>query len=368
AELISGSRADVGITLFGDDLADLERASELVQTAIKRVQGADDVRGEHLAGVATVDITVDRAKAAAAGVDSGAVLDVVDAVGGRVVAEVRRGQRVIPVQVRFKDSDRADVADLAVLPVESDGGARELGDVASIAVVDAPASINRSGLRRRTIVEVNVRDRDLAGFVVEAKGAMATLSLPPGVVVRWGGQYEQLEAARARLAVAVPLALAVIFVLLLLACGSARTAATVFLNVPLAAVGGVVALWLRGIELSVSAGVGFIAVFGVAVLNGLVLMTSIDDALRHNGADAVEGGRRPDVVAAVKAAALARLRPVVTTAAVAILGFVPMALSTSAGAEVQRPLATVVIGGLLSSTALTLLVLPAIAVWRRRPR
>lgn len=359
AELISGSRADVGITIAGDDLADLQKTSAAIQKAVRGIAGADDVRGEQLTGVPTVDITIDRAAAGIADVDTRAVLDVVQAVGGHVVAEVRSGNRVIPVQVRFAKDDRADVDRLKDLPVKSGDGLRTLADAATISIVDAPVSVSRANLRRRTVVEVNVRGRDLASFVLQAQAAVAKVPLSPGTVLHWGGQFEQLTAASARLAVAVPLALALIFVLLLLACGDAATATTVFLNVPVAAVGGVVALWVRGIELSISAGVGFIAVFGVAVLNGVVLMTTIKRRLADN-----DGA----VDSAVIAGSEERLRAVVMTAAVAVLGFLPMAVSSSAGAEVQRPLATVVIGGLLTCTLLTLVVLPAVTAWRLQRR
>ena len=379
AELISGSRADVAITIAGDDLADLEVTSLAVQAAVARVSGADDVRGEALTGVPAVDIRVDRAAAGIADVSTKQILQTIDAIGGHVVGEVRRGQQRIPVQVRWSLNDRADIDELVSLPV---GSERTLGDVAHVAVVDAPAVVNRVDLRRRTVVEVNVRGRDLAGFVAEAQAAVSQVPLTPGTVIRWGGQVEQLEAASARLAVAVPFALALIFMLLLLACGDAATAVTVFLNVPCAAVGGVVALWVRGIELSISAGVGFIAVFGVAVLNGVVLMNTINArrAAGHDGDNDSENendnenenenengnGNRNDVDSIVIAGSNQRLRAVVMTAAVAVLGFVPMALSSTAGAEVQRPLATVVIGGLLTSTLLTLLVLPAVTAWRWR--
>jgi cobalt-zinc-cadmium resistance protein CzcA len=255
---------------------------------------------------------------------------------------------------------RDDIDQIRLLPVSGSGPLVPLGQIASIQVVDGPASISREGVRRRTNVEANVRGRDLASFVAEAQARVGEqVSLPPGYVIRWGGQFENLSAASERLAVALPLALGLILVLLYMAFGELKPALLIYLNVPFAAVGGVFLLALRGMPFSISAAVGFIALFGVAVLNGVVLLTTIKK-LRRQGLSPLDAARQ---------GAEARLRAVVMTATVAALGFTPMALSTSAGAEVQRPLATVVIGGLVTATFLTLFVLPTLyaLVYRRDP-
>ena len=352
AELISGTRSDVAITVFGDDLATLERVSLDVQAAIRGVPGATDVRGEQLAGLPTLEVTVDRAAASRYGVSVGDALDAIDAIGGREVGEVYEGERRFRLQVRIPAALRDDLEQLRVLPVSGPGQEIvPLGQIASMQIVDSPASVSRQSVRRRTNVEVNVRGRDLASFVSEAQARVsAEIDLPPGYVLRWGGQFENLQAATQRLALAVPLALGLIFVLLYMAFQEIKPALLIYLNVPFAAVGGVLLLWARGMPFSISAAIGFIALFGIAVLNGVVLLTTVKK-LRAQG-------HGPQ--AAAREGAESRLRAVVMTATVAALGFLPMALSTSAGAEVQRPLATVVIGGLVTATFLTLFVLPTI--------
>ncbi len=355
AELISGSRSDVAITIYGDDLAELERASRAVQRVVRRVPGATDVRGEQLAGLPTLEVTIDRAAAARYGVSVRDALDAVETIGGRGVGHVYEGQVRYPMQVRLPADLRDDVEQLRMLPVTGARGVLvPLGQIATLQVVEGPASVSRESVRRRTLVEANVRGRDLAGFVAAAQEAIdREVDLPPGYVIHWGGQFENLRAATERLAIAVPAALALIFVLLYVAFGRLKTALLVYLNVPFAAVGGVFLLAARGMPLSISAAVGFIALFGIAVLNGVVLLTTITK-LRAEG--------EPVHVAAFHGAER-RTRAVVMTATVAALGFLPMALSTSAGAEVQRPLATVVIGGLVSATFLTLFVLPSLYAW-----
>ena len=352
AELISGTRSDVAITLYGDDLPSLERLSLQVQSAIRTVPGATDVRGEQLTGLPTLEIAVDRAAASRHGIAVRDALDAVEAIGGRAVGEVLEGERRFRLQVRVPSRLRDDIEQIRQLPVSGSGGELvPLGQIATLEIGDSPASVSREAVRRRTSVEVNVRGRDLASFVREAQERVQKqVSLPPGYVLAWGGQFENLTAASQRLAVAVPLALALIFVLLYMAFGELKPALLIFLNVPFAAVGGVLLLWLRGMPFSISAGVGFIALFGIAVLNGVVLLTTVKK-LRAEGRtpfEAAEGGAK------------SRLRPVVMTATVAALGFIPMALSSSAGAEVQQPLATVVIGGLATATFLTLFVLPTL--------
>lgn len=360
AELISGTRSDVAVTIYGDDLATLERLSLDVQRVMKELQGASDVRGEQLTGLPTLDVTIDRAAASRYGVSVRDALDAIEALGGRSVGEVYEGERRFALQVRVPKSLRDDIEQIRTLPVSGDDGPLvPLGQIASISIVDSPASVSREAVRRRTNVEANVRGRDLASFVSEAKRTvLEQIKMPPGYVIQWGGQFENLSAASKRLAVAVPVALVLIFILLYMAFGQLGPALLIYLNVPFAAVGGVFLLALRGMPFSISAAIGFIALFGIAVLNGVVLLTTIKK-LREAGLAATEAAMR---------GAESRLRAVVMTASVAALGFIPMALSSSAGAEVQKPLATVVIGGLLSATFLTLFVLPTVyAYFYRKP-
>ncbi len=359
AELISGTRSDVAITIYGDDLATLERLSAEVQRAVRGVRGAADVRGEQLAGLPTLDVTIDRAAASRYGISIRDALDAIEVVGGRPVGEIYEGERRFRLQVRVPNALRDDIDEIRHLPVSGAGGPLvPLAQIASIQIVDSPASVSRESVRRRTNVEANVRRRDLASFVTEAQTRVREqVRIPPGYVVRWGGQFENLRAATERLALAVPLALGLILVLLYMAFGELKPTLLIYLNVPFAAVGGVFFLWLRGMPFSISAAIGFIALFGIAVLNGVVLLTTVKK-LRAEGHGPFEAARL---------GAEGRLRAVVMTATVAALGFLPMALSTSSGAEVQRPLATVVIGGLVSATFLTLFVLPTVYafVYRR---
>jgi cobalt-zinc-cadmium resistance protein CzcA len=286
-------------------------------------------------------------------------LAAVEAAGaGRVVGTVFEGQRRFPLVVRTVGSSATGLPSFQDLPVAAPNGALiPLAQLASIVVEEGPAQVSREEISRRIVVEANVRGRDLGSFVRDAQARISReLKLPPGYHLKWGGQFENLERATRRLAVVVPLSLSLILVLLYMTFNAVRPALLIFLNVPLAVTGGIVALILRGIPFSISAGVGFIALFGVAVLNGVVLMSYILQ-LRQEGL--------PPVDAAIKAAEV-RLRPVLMTALVASLGFVPMALSAGAGAEVQRPLATVVIGGLITSTFLTLFVLPTLYHWLER--
>jgi cobalt-zinc-cadmium resistance protein CzcA len=352
AELISGTRSDVAITIYGDDLSTLERLSLEVQNVVRGVPGGSDVRGEQLAGLPTLEVTVDRAAASRYGVSVRDALDAIEALGGRGVGEVYEGERRFRLQVRVPSALRNDIEQVRSLPVSGESGPLvPLGQIASIQIVDSPASVSREAVRRRTNVEANVRGRDLASFVSEAQSRIsAQVKMPPGYVLHWGGQFENLSAAAGRLALAVPLALGLIFLLLYMAFGQVKPALLIYLNVPFAAVGGVFLLALRGMPFSISAAIGFIALFGIAVLNGVVLLTTIKK-LREQGSSPFE---------AAKLGAESRLRAVVMTATVAALGFIPMALSSSAGGEVQRPLATVVIGGLVTATFLTLFVLPTV--------
>ena len=372
-ELISGVRADVAIKLYGDDMETLERVGRQIESVAGAVSGSADVKLEQTTGLPLLTITPDRAAMARYGLNPGVVQDTIStAVGGEVASQLFEGDRRFDIVVRLPESMRQDPAALADLPVplggtenvdESSraaawrGGVPQtvpLREVAKIETTLGPNQINRENGKRRVVVTSNVRGRDLGGFVTELRQRVESqVELPEGYWIDYGGTFEQLISASKRLSLVVPVTLVLIFALLFMAFGSARDAAIVFSGVPLALTGGVIALALRDIPLSISAGVGFIALSGVAVLNGLVMIAFINK-LRE------QGDRLDD---AIVDGALGRLRPVLMTALVASLGFVPMALNVGAGSEVQRPLATVVIGGIVSSTLLTLLVLPALYRW-----
>jgi len=360
SELISGVRSDVGIKVFGDDIEGMKRVADQVAAVVGRVPGVVEAKAEQTTGLPYLRVRVKREVLARLGIDAQDVLDVVETIGGKPVGTVVEGQQRFGLQARFDASTRATLTALANLPValpegkSPDGwpGTVPLGQLADLDLENGPAQISRERVSRRITIELNVRGRDLASTVADAQAAvLKDVKLPPGWSVEWGGQFQNLQSASARLRILVPLALLLIFVLLFTTFNSMKLAALIFLNVPLAVTGGVFALALRGYPFSISAGVGFIALFGVAVLNGVVLLSYVVQRWQ-------DGLRGED---AAREAALARLRPVLMTALVASLGFVPMALATSAGAEVQRPLATVVIGGLFTSTLLTLLVLPTLA-------
>ena len=352
-DLLQGVRGDVALTIYGDDLSTLRDLADQAAQAVGGVEGAADVKPEAQGGMPALTVQVDRARVARYGLNAAEVLAVVEAIGGRTVGTVygADGQQT-DIVVRLPADERSSAQRLADLPVgDASGRTVKLSEVADVSVSDGPAQISRDRLQRRISVQTNVRGRDVQGFVIDAQKAVADkLHLPPRYAVQWSGQFQNLQDATARLSVVVPAALAAIFLLLYLNFGSIRLSLLIFLNVPMAATGGIAALVLRGLPFSISAAVGFIATFGIAILNGVVL-TSYVEAERRGG----KGARD-----AAAAAAEARLRPVLTTALVASLGFLPMAISTSAGAEVQRPLATVVIGGLLTATLLTLLLLPAL--------
>ena len=380
-ELISGVRADVAVMLYGDDLDTLMEVGRRIEKVAAGVPGAADVRLEQTSGLPLLTVTPDRQKLAGYGLNPGQVQSTVaTAVGGQVAGQLFEGDRRFDIVVRLPEELRQDPAALADLPVSletalASGNADELSrtgaagaftgnprtvplrELARIDTSEGPNQINRDNGKRRIVVTANVRDRDLGGFVGELQQAIdAGVRLPPGYWIDYGGSFEQLISASQRLAVVVPATLALIFAMLFWAFGSGRDAAIVFSGVPLALTGGVLALALRGIPLSISAGVGFIALSGVAVLNGLVMISFVR-SLRGQGRPLLE---------AVREGALGRLRPVLMTALVASLGFVPMAFNVGAGSEVQRPLATVVIGGIVSSTLLTLLVLPVLYRWLHR--
>lgn len=363
-ELISGVRSDLAIKLYGDDLGQLLKTAQEIESVVKNIDGAADVRTEQASGLPTLSILPDRERLALYGLSIADVQDVVQmAMGGREAGQVFQGDRRFDLVVRLPEDLRTDIQKLKMLPIPlPDTDVTDaprpsfvpLKEVADIDISYGHAQISRENGKRRIFVTANVRGRDLGGFVADVQNAVgANVDIPPGYWVDFGGTFEQLISARQRLMIVVPVALLMIFGLLFMAFDSVRAALIVFSGVPLALTGGIAALIMRGIPLSISAGVGFIALSGVAVLNGVVMLSFIRD-LEKQGKPPAE---------AVFEGALTRLRPVLMTALVASLGFVPMAFNVGAGSEVQRPLATVVIGGIVSSTVLTLLVLPALYKW-----
>ncbi|NQE61449.1 efflux RND transporter permease subunit [Caulobacter sp. RHG1] len=365
-ELIAGVRGDVAIKVYGDDLDAMTRTAEEIATVLRTVKGAADVKVEQTSGFPTLDVQLDRDAIGRLGLTVEEVADTLAvAMGGREAGLVFQGDRRFDVVVRLPDVSRNDLDAVGALPVmlpERAGGARAsvpLRDVARFTFSEGLNQVSREAGKRRVVVQANVRGADLGAFVTTAQDKVATqVKLPSGSWLVWGGQFENLKAAQARLALVVPLCFLLIFGLLFMALGGVAPAAAVFSAIPLALAGGVFALALRGIPFSVSAAVGFIALSGVAVLNGLVMMTAIRQRLASGLA----------LEKAIIDGAMERLRPVMMTGLVASLGFVPMALATGTGSEVQRPLATVVIGGLITATALTLFVLPAICRFvLRRP-
>jgi heavy metal efflux system protein len=352
-EVVSGVKADVAVKIFGEDDRILDQKGDEVLRLLSRVRGAADTQKEVFAGAAEWQIQLNRTELARYGLNVSDVRDMTEtAVGGHLVSEIIDGQKRFEVVVRLPAAWRQSRESLGGVQLRAPGGEIvTLDQVASIRQVHGPEIINREDSQRRIVVQSNVRGRDLGSFVSEARDLIESrVQLPPGYYFQWGGQFENQERAMARLALVVPAAILIIFALLFSTFNSVRQALLILLNVPFACVGGIAALWLRGLNLNLSAAVGFIALFGVAVLNGVVLVSYIN-RLR-------EGGR--GMYEAIAEGAAVRLRPVLMTALVASLGFVPMAFATSAGAEVQRPLATVVIGGLITSTVLTLIVLPAL--------
>ena len=352
-ELISGVRTDLAVMVYGDDFDTLQKVADQVSLKLRGIDGAADVRVEQVSGLPSLTVRIDHAAAALYGLTAADVSDALAiGIGGASAGRIFEGDRRFDVVVRFNEDSRNDPAQLAALPIATpNGGVVPLSSVARIDVVEGPNQISRNDGSRRVVVQANVRGRDLGGFVKEAQSAVSAVEVPAGVHLAWGGQFENLQRAEQRLMLVIPIVFLLIGGLLYLALGSVREAALVFACVPLALVGGALALLLRGMPFSVSAAVGFIAVSGVATLNGLVLMQAIRERL--------DAGDKPADAAATGAGS--RLRAVLTTALVAIVGFIPMAISGSAGAEVQKPLATVVIGGLITATILTLLVLPTFA-------
>ncbi|MGE3066479.1 MAG: efflux RND transporter permease subunit, partial [Hyphomicrobiaceae bacterium] len=368
-ELLAGVRGDLAVKVFGEEFGPMLKAANQIAAILRETEGAADINVEQAAGLPFLEIKINRDEIARLGLSVFAVQDVIGAaIGGREAGVLFEGDRRFPIVVRLPDAVRDDLEKLKHLPVplppDRSGRAASilLEQVASLSFSEGPNQISRENGKRRVVVTANVRGRDIASVVAEARAKVAQqVQLPPGYYISWGGQFENLAAARQRLMIVVPACFFVIFLLLYSALGSPRDALLVFSAVPLALTGGIIALWVRGMPFSVSAAVGFIALSGVAVLNGLVMLTYIKQLI-----DEGLSQRR-----AIMLGALTRLRPVVMTALVASLGFLPMALATGTGAEVQKPLATVVIGGLISATLLTLLVLPALYVRfgkRTRPK
>ncbi len=351
-ELVAGIRSDIGIKIFGDDLETLRSLSDEVQKVLGEIPGRGEVTGEQITGQPVLQVKVDPQAIARYGVPTRNVLNVVETVGTKRAGEIREGQRRFPLVVRLSDRQRIDPEALAttLIPTAT-GPVLPLNRVAEVVETEGPATINREWGKRRITVQCNVRGRDVGSFVAEAGKKIAEqVKLPEGYTLEWGGQFENMQRANRRLMFIVPMALGLIFILLYFSLGTLRDVFIVATGIPLGAVGGVLALWLRGMPFTVSAAVGFVALSGVAILNGLVLVEFIKQKLQAGS----------DILEAVQEGCLVRLRPVLMGALVAAVGFIPMAVNVGVGGEVQRPLATVVIGGVVSNTFLTLLVLPTL--------
>ncbi|MDD5672050.1 MAG: CusA/CzcA family heavy metal efflux RND transporter, partial [Candidatus Omnitrophica bacterium] len=361
-ELISGVRSDVAVKIFGDDLEELKRTAGEIQRVLASIRGAKDVKAEQISGFPILNVEVDRTKIARYGLNVADVLGTIEiAFGGKSAGEVFEGVRRFDLVLRYPPEYRKTPEAVGSLLITTPAGAKipvaEL--TKKIAIEEGPAQISHESSRRRVVVEANIRGRDIAGFVEEAKRAIEkAVRLPAGYSLSWGGQFENLENARRTLMIVIPLCLFLIFILLFSAFNSLKQALLVFTGIPLAMSGGIIALFLTGLPFSISAAIGFIALFGVAMLNGIVMVSTIND-LRKKGLHLTQ---------AVMHGAKTRLRPVLMTALVASLGFVPMAIAHGTGAEVQKPLAVVVIGGLISSTVLTLLLLPILYLWFEKSR
>lgn len=358
-ELVAGVKADVAVLIYGDQMEVLDAKAKEIERVLRDIPGAADVKADHQANATTVTIKVRQSQLARYGVHAKSVLDTVAAAGGHEVGVVFEGRARFPIMVRFPAHWREDVDRLRQLPVHTSAERLvPLGELADILVEETPPSVEHEAGQRRTFVQCNVRGRDIASFVSEARKAIRTqVKIPTGYRIDWGGDFENLKSASIRLSIITPIVLLIILLLLYTSLRSAKLALLIFLAVPIAASGGILALAIREMPFSISAGVGFIALFGVAVLNGLVWVSG------------AEGLRKLGIAPREAAAetAMIRIRPVLMTAMVASLGFLPMAMSTTAGAEIQRPLATVVIGGLITSTLLTAFVVPAIYSWFVKP-
>jgi heavy metal efflux system protein len=351
-ELVAGIRSDLGIKVYGDDFGELQRLADEVQRTLAQIRGAGEISVEQLIGQPSLEITVDLDAASRFGIPTRNILNIVEAVGGKQVGEIREGQRRFPLVLRLPDEQRMDPDVLAsTLIPTAHGAVLPLSRLARIVESEGPSNIQREWGKRRVTVQCNVRGRDVGGFVNEARERIAaSVELPAGYTIDWGGQFENMERANRRLMFVVPLTLGLIFLLLYMSLGSVRDVALVATGIPFGIVGGVAALALRGMPFTVSAAIGFIALSGVAILNGLVLVTFIKQRLA--------AGLPADL--AIREGCRIRLRPVLMTALVAAVGFLPMAFNTGVGAEVQRPIATVVVGGILTNTVLTLVLLPVL--------
>lgn len=363
SELVSGVKADIGIKVFGDDLDMLKQKADQIAAVMRGIKGAQDVEVEQVDNIPVLQIDIDRTAISRYGVSVADVQQLISAaLGGEPVGQIIEGDKRFGLTVNLPDAIRNDVEAIASLPIKT--GTGESVPLSALAHIDhkpAPAQISREMGKRRVVVQLNVRGTDLGSFVQKAQTSIREkVQLPEGYYITWGGQFENLQRASARLTLVVPLALGLIFALLFMSFGSIKQAFLIFTGVPLAVTGGIIALYLRGMPFSISAGVGFIALSGVAVLNGVVMLSAVN-RLREQGLGVIE---------AVREGAQQRLRPVLMTALVAALGFIPMAVNTGIGSEVQRPLATVVIGGIMSATLLTLLVLPVLYAWfeKDKPR
>ena len=366
-ELISGVRSDVAVKIFGDDMGVLNKTAEEVSSKLQKIPGASEVKVEQTTGLPMLTVNIDRQKSARYGLNVADIQDAVaTAIGGREAGTLFEGDRRFDILVRLPESLRNDLESMKRLPIPLPRGAGgvegrtnfiQLAEVASFELAPGPNQVSRENGKRRIVVSANVRGRDVGSFVADAEAALAQVKIPAGYWTSWGGTFENLQSATQRLQIVVPVSLLLVFVLLFAMFGNVKDGLLVFTGIPFALTGGILALWLRDIPMSISAAVGFIALSGVAVLNGLVMISYIR-SLREEGAQ---------LDAAIREGALTRLRPVLMTALVASLGFIPMAIATGTGAEVQRPLATVVIGGILSSTLLTLLVLPILYRLAHRP-
>ena len=356
-ELITGVRADIAIKIFGDDLSVLANKADNIKRLIQDVEGASDIIIEKVEGLPQMSVTFNRSKIARYGLNISDVNQLISmGFAGGTVGSVFEGEKRFDLVIRLDEKNRKNIESLKNLYVDTPSGTKiPLSELAEITYTTGPAKISRDDTKRRIVVGINVRNRDLQSVVDDVRIIIdSKLKLPVGYTITYGGQFENLESAKGRLTVAVPIALALIFLLLYFAFNSVKEALLVYSAIPLSAVGGILLLWLRDLPFSISAGVGFIALFGIAVLNGIVLIEHFKE-LKSQGID--------DIEERIKRGTSERLRPVVLTAAAAALGFLPMAISTNAGAEVQRPLATVVIGGLVTATILTLIVLPVLYAW-----
>ena len=366
-ELISGVRSDVAVKIFGDDMDVLNKSAEEVSAMLQKIQGSSEVKVEQTTGLPMLTVNIDRQKAARYGLNVADIQDTVaTAIGGREAGTMFEGDRRFDILVRLPEALRNDLEGMKRLPIalprsgtgtEGKTNFIPLGEVASFDLAPGPNQVSRENGKRRIVVSTNVRGRDVGSFVADAEQGLAQIKIPTGYWTSWGGTFENLQSATKRLQIVVPVSLLLVFVLLFAMFGNVKDGLLVFTGIPFALTGGILALWLRDIPMSISAAVGFIALSGVAVLNGLVMISYIR-SLREGGVGLDE---------AIREGALTRLRPVLMTALVASLGFIPMAIATGTGAEVQRPLATVVIGGILSSTLLTLLVLPILYRLAHRP-